>query len=77
MVWMAGDVGLVAWVGTVEEARGSGLAAALTVEVTNKAFSRGAHTAHLQASPMGESVYLRLGYRELFSYRLYAAPPPG
>ncbi len=76
MVMVAERLGLVAWVGTVERARHSGLGAAVTVAVTNEAFERGAEAAHLQASPMGEPVYLRLGYRELFSYRLFGAAPP-
>ena len=29
----------------------------------------------LQASSMGESVYRRLGYEELFAYRLLGAMP--
>jgi GNAT superfamily N-acetyltransferase len=68
-------LGMVAWVATVDEARRTGLGAAVTVAVTNEAFERGARAVHLQASPMGEAVYLRLGYRELFNYRLHASPP--
>ena len=55
-------------VGTAEAARGRGLAALATRCVTNLAFDHGAPYVTLQASPMGESIYLRLGYRELYRY---------
>jgi GNAT superfamily N-acetyltransferase len=71
MVVVAGAVGMVAWVGTLEERRGRGLGALCTVRATNAAFERGAELASLQASPMGESLYRGLGYDELFRYRLY------
>ena len=45
------------WVGTVEQARRSGLGRAVTAAVTNIAFDRGASLVTLQASVMGEPVY--------------------
>ena len=69
-------VGFVGWVAAVPEARGRGLAAACTVWATNRTFELGADVASLQASKMGESLYRRLGYEELFSYRLMGATPP-
>jgi GNAT superfamily N-acetyltransferase len=71
MLVSRGRVGMVCWVATVDEHRGRGLAALCTVRATNAAFERGAELASLQASPMGESLYRRLGYEELFRYRLY------
>jgi GNAT superfamily N-acetyltransferase len=71
MIVLAGTVGMVAWVATLEEQRGRGLGALCTVRVTNAAFERGAELASLQASPMGRSLYLALGYEELFQYRLF------
>jgi hypothetical protein len=59
----------VFWVGTVESARGLGLGDAVTRAVTNRAFDLGAAAVTLQASPMGEPVYLRMGYETLFHYR--------
>jgi GNAT superfamily N-acetyltransferase len=75
-VFMSAGVGMVGWVAARPEARGRGLAAACTVRATNAAFDRGAKLASLQASTMGESLYRRLGYEELYSYRLLGAMPP-
>lgn len=74
-VWLAGDVGMVGWVAAVPDSRGRGLAAACTIHATNAAFDLGADVASLQASSMGEDLYRRLGYEELFSYRLLGAMP--
>jgi GNAT superfamily N-acetyltransferase len=71
MVALSGRVGMVCWVATLDSSRGRGLAGLCTVRATNAAFERGAELASLQASPMGESLYRRLGYEELFRYRLY------
>jgi ribosomal protein S18 acetylase RimI-like enzyme len=58
----------VYWVGTVESARGRGLGEAVTRAVTNRAFDEGAAVVTLQASPMGEPIYLRMGYESLYRY---------
>jgi GNAT superfamily N-acetyltransferase len=73
--WMAGDVGMVGWVASLPAARGRGLAAACTVHVTNHMLRAGCDLVTLQASPMGEPVYRRLGFEEIFSYALYGAAP--
>ena len=64
-------VGLIAWVATAPAARGRGVGAAVTGWATNRAFDDGADFASLQASPMGKPVYERLGYRDLFDYRVW------
>jgi hypothetical protein len=74
-IYMSDGVGMVGWVAAVPEARGRGLAAASTVWATNEGFKRGAALASLQASPMGEDIYRRLGYEELFSYKLFGLMP--
>ena len=74
--WMAEDVGMVGWVASLPDARRRGLAAACTVRVTNHLLQAGFDLVSLQASPMGESIYRRLGYEEIFSYRLYGVAPP-
>lgn len=64
------------WVGTTEEARGRGLASALTATAVNTGFEMGAEIASLQASPMGEPVYRRLGFETIFNYSLFLRPRP-
>ena len=66
----------VYWVGTLEEARGMGLAWATTAAATNAGFELGADLASLQASPMGKPIYVAMGYETVFGYRLLMSPPP-
>jgi len=61
-------IGGVYYVGTVEAARGRGLAEAATRAVTNRGFALGAAVVTLQATAMGEPVYQRIGYEELYRY---------
>jgi len=58
----------VYWVGTLEAARGQGLGEAVCRWVTNWAFDQGAAAQTLQASTMGESIYLRMGYETIYRY---------
>ena len=55
-------------------ARG-GLGALVTVAPTNLTFEHGASSCSLQASPMGESVYRRLGYETMYHYAEYVRWP--
>jgi hypothetical protein len=71
MATVIDEVAFVGWVGTVPAARGRGAGGAVTAAATNAAFERGARLASLQSSPLGEAVYLRIGYRRLFDYRLW------
>lgn len=64
------------WVGSVDEARGSGLGRAVTVAATNAGLALGAEIASLQASPMGKPIYASLGYETAFDYRLLISPQP-
>ena len=61
----------VYWVGTLERARGKGLGDRVTRAVTNRAFESGARLVSLQASAMGEPIYRRMGYREIYRYRTH------
>jgi hypothetical protein len=62
-------------VATPEQHRGRGYGAAVTAAAVQGGFGRGAELAGLQSSPLGESVYRRLGFREVETYRLFAPPP--
>ena len=75
MVYESDGVASLQWVGTVPAARGTGLGALVTVMVTNLAFDRGASSCSLQASPMGASVYQRLGYETMYHYEEYVRWP--
>ncbi|OGP67708.1 MAG: hypothetical protein A2W27_10850 [Deltaproteobacteria bacterium RBG_16_44_11] len=59
------------YVGTVETARGMGLAEHCVRAVGNTAFKFGARFVILQASPYGEPVYKRMGYQESTRYIRY------
>lgn len=53
------------------DARGRGLAEAVTRHLTNEALRRGAAFVVLQASKFGEPIYLRMGYKEITKYPWY------
>ncbi len=59
-------------VATAESARGRGLAELVTRTVTNLGFDGGAPLVTLQASSMGEPIYRRMGYRDLYRYATHA-----
>src|SRR5262249_41013000 len=71
-VVMVGDQpeGYVGYVACRDKARGNGLGDTVTRRVTNEAFARGANIVTLEASHFGEHTYARMGYRELYRYRL-------
>jgi ribosomal protein S18 acetylase RimI-like enzyme len=63
-------VGYVGWVACADAARGNGLGDVVTRAVTNEAFARGATLVTLEASHFGEHTYARMGYREIYRYRM-------
>jgi len=65
---MSHSIAGIYYVGTVEAARGMGLAEHCTRAVGNAAFKLGARCVVLQASIYGEPVYERMGYREFTRY---------
>jgi ribosomal protein S18 acetylase RimI-like enzyme len=75
MTLVSHGVAGIYWVGTMPEARGRGLAEACTRLATNAGFDLGASVAALQASVMGEPIYLRMGYREITRYPWYVVMP--
>ncbi len=64
------------WVGATEASRGRGLGWTVTAAAVNAGFDMGAETASLQASPMGESLYRKMGFETIFDYRLLLCPAP-
>ncbi len=71
LVLLSHGIGGVYWVGTVPSARGRGLGEACTRAVTNLAFDAGVPLVTLQASPMGDPIYRRMGFESIGSYRLF------
>jgi len=74
MVLLSHGVAGIYWVSSTTPTRGRGLGEAVTRAVTNRAFDLGARLVSLQASPMGEPIYRRMGFVELFRYRMLLAP---
>jgi hypothetical protein len=64
------------WVGTIPEAQRTGLGAICTQLATNAGFDRGAPAVTLQASPFGEPLYLRLGYKTYDRLKWYGHRKP-
>jgi ribosomal protein S18 acetylase RimI-like enzyme len=58
-------------VATAPEHRGKGYGTAVTAQAVRDGFNVGATFAALQSSSLGESVYKRLGFREVETYVLY------
>jgi GNAT superfamily N-acetyltransferase len=69
-----GDATAIFSVATVPAERGKGYGGAVTAAAVRDGFAAGARFAALQSSAMGESVYKRLGFRELVMYILYTIP---
>lgn len=61
----------VYWVGTIASARQRGLGEAMTRIATDEGFARGAPVVTLQASPFGEPIYRRMGYRSYDTVKYY------
>ena len=66
-----GDDCFVAFVATLPEQRGRGLASKLLAEALRNARDRGLRTSSLQSSRLGRGVYERLGYRVACRLHLY------
>ena len=62
-------------VSTLPEERGRGLGAHLTAEPLRSAARKGYGVGVLQASPMGHSVYRKLGFEDLGEVQMYVRMP--
>ena len=72
----SGESAGVYWVGTANDARRRGLGELCTRLATNAGFARGAKVVTLQATPFGEPIYKRLGYRTYDRTRRFMELPP-
>ena len=72
---LTGDTGGIYFVCTTPEFRRRGYGAAVTHRTMVEAAASGAKYAVLGSSPMGQTVYERLGFRTVFSYRLFELEP--
>jgi len=75
MTLVSRGVAGIYWVGTREEARGHGLAWAVTAAAVNAGFDLGGRLVSLQASAMGRPVYERMGFEPVYDYRLLLSRP--
>ncbi|MCH7899984.1 MAG: GNAT family N-acetyltransferase [Acidobacteria bacterium] len=62
-------------VATLEDLRGRGYGAALTMKAVIDARNQGCEVAFLQSSELGYTVYTRLGFATIFTYDLWGLPP--
>jgi len=75
--WTAdGGVGVFN-VATPPEHRGHGYGRAITTKAVEDAFKAGADLAWLQSSPLGESVYRAMGFRQVETYVILGRPSSG
>ena len=73
ILYMAHGVGGIGWVGTLPEEFGRGYGRAVTWAVIAEGLGRGARFMSLQASPMGEPMYRRMGFTTATHYRWFLA----
>jgi hypothetical protein len=71
VLYQSHGIGGIGWVGTRPSAFGRGYGTALTWHVVGEGFRCGAPWLNLQASPMGASVYRRLGFETPTHYRMF------
>ena len=64
----------VAYVGTVESFRRKGFAEAVVWKIVSDGRRRGCDVAYLWATPLGRTVYERMGFRRLLDYHIWSSP---
>lgn len=73
IVYCLHGVAGIGWVGTLPSASRRGYGAAVTAHAVRAGFERGMRFASLQASPLGEPVYRRMGFRTVTHYHVHVA----
>jgi len=73
ILYMADGVGGIGWVGTLPDEFRRGYGLAVTGAVITEGLRRGARLLNLQASPMGEPMYRRMGFVTPTHYQWYLA----
>jgi hypothetical protein len=71
ILYMAHGVGGIGWVGTHPDELRRGYGQAITWAVIEEGLRRGARFMNLQASPMGEPMYRRMGFTTPTHYRWF------
>lgn len=74
-VFLDGNVALIGAVNTLTSHRHQGIGTALTLRALRTAQEQGYRTGLLTASPMGITIYRRLGFQEYGSYSTYLWHP--
>ena len=70
-LYLSHGIGGIGWVGTRRDAVGRGYGAAVTWAVVQEGLHRGVALLSLQASPLGEPVYRRMGFTTPSHYRVF------
>jgi GNAT superfamily N-acetyltransferase len=70
----AGGVAGVAYIGTVEGFRRRGFAEAVVWQIVSDGRRQGCDVAYLWATPIGRTVYERMGFRRLLDYHIWSSP---
>jgi GNAT superfamily N-acetyltransferase len=71
ILYMAHEVGGIGWVATRPDEFRRGYGRAITWAVIAEGLQRGARFMNLQASPMGEPMYRRMGFSTPTHYRWF------
>ncbi|MGH2982959.1 MAG: GNAT family N-acetyltransferase [Solirubrobacterales bacterium] len=71
VAWDYSDDAQIAWVATLPEARGRGVASQLTAQAVAEAGRRGRCTTTLVATTLGRPVYDKLGYRDFGALQMW------
>jgi len=64
----------VAYIGTVPQHRRRGFAESLVWQIVRDGHAQGCDAAYLWATPLGRTVYAKMGFEEIVDYRIWSAP---